>query len=46
MHGLGGKFKDIHAVKITYSYRTTLTLKISNHVITLLDIGDHDGVYR
>jgi addiction module RelE/StbE family toxin len=46
LHGLGGKLKGMHAVRITYSYRITLTLKISEHVITLLDIGDHDDVYR
>jgi len=43
---VGGKLKGLHAVSITYSYRITLTLKISEHVITLLDIGNHDDVYR
>jgi len=46
LHRLGGKLKGLHAVSITYSYRITLTLKISEHVITLLDIGNHDDVYR
>jgi mRNA-degrading endonuclease YafQ of YafQ-DinJ toxin-antitoxin module len=46
LHGLGGKLKGISAVRITYSYRITLTLQVSEHLITLLDIGDHDGVYR
>jgi len=45
LHALGGKLKGIHAVSVTYSYRITLVLKISEHVITLLDIGDHDAVY-
>jgi len=45
LHGLGGKLKDLHAVSVTYSYRITLTLKISEHVVTLLDIGNHDDVY-
>ncbi len=45
LHSLGGRLKGIHAIRITYSYRITLTLKISEHVITLLDIGDHDDVY-
>jgi len=45
LHGLGGKLKGIHAIRITYSYRITLTLKISEHVVTLLNIGDHDDVY-
>jgi len=46
LHGLGGKLKGLHAVSITYSYRITLMLKISEYVVTLLDIGDHDDVYR
>jgi len=46
LHELGGKLKGICAVRVTYSYRITLTLKISEHVVTLLDIGDHDDVYR
>ncbi|MDQ6954204.1 MAG: type II toxin-antitoxin system mRNA interferase toxin, RelE/StbE family [Mariprofundaceae bacterium] len=46
LHALGGKLKGLHAISITYSYRITLVLKISEHVVTLLDIGDHDDVYR
>ncbi|MDQ6968501.1 MAG: type II toxin-antitoxin system mRNA interferase toxin, RelE/StbE family [Mariprofundaceae bacterium] len=46
LHGLSGSMKGLHAIRITYSYRITLVLKISKHVITLLDIGDHDDVYR
>jgi len=46
LHGLGGKLKGVHAVRITFSYRITLTLKVDKLVITLLDIGDHDDVYR
>jgi len=46
LHALGGKLKGLHAIRITYSYRITLVLKISEQTITLLDIGDHDDVYR
>ncbi|WP_174484345.1 type II toxin-antitoxin system YafQ family toxin [methanotrophic endosymbiont of Bathymodiolus puteoserpentis (Logatchev)] len=46
LHGLEGKLKGVCAISITYSYRITLTLKISEHVITLLNIGDHNDVYR
>ena len=46
LHGLGGKLKGIHGVSVTYSYRITMTLKISEHALILLDIGDHDDVYR
>ncbi|MDQ6998730.1 MAG: hypothetical protein Q9M17_08445 [Mariprofundus sp.] len=45
LHGLGGKLKGLHAVRVTYSYRITLTLTVSEHIVTLLDIGDHDDVY-
>jgi len=38
LHGLGGKFKGLHAVRVTYSYRVTLVLKIIEHVVILLDI--------
>jgi len=44
LHGLGGKLKGLHVVSVTYSYRITLTLKISEHVITLLSIDDQDDV--
>ena len=33
------------AVSLTYSYRITLTLQITEHEILLLDIGSHDEVY-
>jgi len=46
LHGLDDKLKGFYAVRITYSYRITLTLKVREHLITLLDIGDHDYVYR
>jgi len=46
LHGLDGKLKGLYAVSVTYSYRMTLTLKISEHVVILLDVGAHDDVYR
>jgi len=46
LHGLGGKLKGLHAVRITYSYRITLALKISARVITLLEVGDQDAIYK
>lgn len=44
-HRLGGKLKDVEAVSITYKYRITLTLVITEQEIVLLDIGSHDEVY-
>jgi len=36
----------VWAVSFTYIYCITLTLLVSEKEITLLDIGDHDDVYR
>ena len=46
LHSPGGKLEGIFAVSITHSYRLTLTLKITEKEIILLDIGSHDDVYR
>ncbi|RQW86153.1 MAG: plasmid stabilization protein [Geobacter sp.] len=46
LHPLVGKLDGCHAVSLTYSYRITLTLLITEKEIILLDIGSHDEVYR
>ncbi len=46
LHPLGGKLAGCHAVSLTYSYRITLTLLMTEKEIILLDIGSHDEVYR
>jgi mRNA-degrading endonuclease YafQ of YafQ-DinJ toxin-antitoxin module len=46
LHGLGGKLKDCYAVSLTYSYRITLTLLVTEKEIILLDIGSHDELYK
>ncbi len=46
LHPLGGKLEGIFAVSISHSYRLTLSLKITEKEIILLDIGSHDEVYR
>lgn len=45
-HHLSGKLKGIQAVRLTDSYRITLTLIITEKEITLLDIGSQDEIYR
>lgn len=45
LHPLTGKLQGMQAVSLTYSYRITLTLQITEHEILLLDIGSHDDVY-
>ena len=46
LHPLTGKLAGLHAVRLTYNYRITLTLLIGAEEIVLLDIGGHDEVYR
>ena len=46
LHALSGKLAGCYAVSLTYSYRITLTLMVSEKEIILLDIGSHDEVYR
>lgn len=45
-HQLGGNLKSVRAVSITYSYRITLTIIVSDKEIILLDVGSHGEVYR
>jgi len=46
LHPLGGKLGDVQAVSLTYSYRLTLLLKVTEQEIVLLDLGTHDEVCR
>ena len=46
LHPLTGKLSGLHAVSLTYSYRITLTLMVTEKEIVFLDIGSHDEVYR
>jgi mRNA-degrading endonuclease YafQ of YafQ-DinJ toxin-antitoxin module len=46
LHPLKGQLKGLYSVSITYEHRITLTLKITEKEIILLDIGSHDEVYR
>lgn len=46
LHPLSGKLSGCHAVNLTYSYRITLTILVTDKEIILLDIGSYDEVYR
>ena len=46
LHPLSGKLQGLYSISLTYSYRSTLTLMVSEKEIILLDIGSHDEVYR
>jgi addiction module RelE/StbE family toxin len=45
LHPLSGKLAGLHAVRLTYSYRITLTLLITEKELILIDVGSHDEVY-
>lgn len=46
LHALTGTLEGLHAVSLTYSFRITLTLRVTEREIILLDLGSHDEVYR
>jgi mRNA-degrading endonuclease YafQ of YafQ-DinJ toxin-antitoxin module len=46
LHALGGTLAGVQGVSLTHSYRITLTLRITQQEIVLLDVGTHDEVYR
>lgn len=43
-HHLHGDLEGIQAVSITYSYRITLTVVVTEREVILLDVGTHDEV--
>ncbi len=45
LHPLKGKLNGLYAVRLTFSFRITLTLQLTEQSIILLDIGSHDEVY-
>ena len=46
LHPLAGRLQGVHAVSINLSYRITLELLVTEEEIVLINVGDHDGVYR
>ncbi len=44
LHQLSGSLAGVQAVSLTYSYRLTLLVKVTEREIVLLDIGSHDDV--
>lgn len=38
--------QGLHAASVTYSYRVTLTLNVTEQEIILHDVGAHDEVYE
>ena len=46
LHGLQGRLSGLSSVSINMSYRIVLELIIRDKDIILVDVGDHDHVYR
>ena len=46
MHALKGKLEGLHSVSINMSFRITIEMIISDKDIVLINVGDHDEVYR
>jgi mRNA-degrading endonuclease YafQ of YafQ-DinJ toxin-antitoxin module len=46
LHALSGKLDDLHAISINLSYRITLEFLIEDDRHVLVNVGDHDAVYR
>ena len=46
LHLLSGNLAGVQAVSLTYSYRLTLQVRVTEQEVVLLDIGTHDEVYR
>lgn len=46
LHALSGRLQGIHAVSINLSYRITLELLVTDEEIVLINVGDHDVVYK
>ena len=46
LHPLSGNLAGVQAVSLTYSYRLTLLVRVTEQEIVLLDIGTHDVIIR
>lgn len=46
LHKLEGRLSELHSISINLSYRVVIHFLIAGDEIVLVDIGDHDKVYR
>jgi len=46
LHALKGKLEGLHSVSINMSFRISLDMFIRDHEIVLINVGDHDEIYR
>jgi mRNA-degrading endonuclease YafQ of YafQ-DinJ toxin-antitoxin module len=46
LHALKGKLDGLHSVSINMSFRISLEMIIRDREIVLINVGDHDDIYR
>ncbi|MDQ3044016.1 MAG: plasmid stabilization protein [Chloroflexota bacterium] len=46
LHAVRGKLLGVNGVRVTFGYRITLTLRLTEWIVALLIVGAHDQVYR
>lgn len=46
LHALSGRLQGLHSVSINLSHRITLEFMVTNREILLVNVGDHQVVYR
>ncbi len=46
LHALKGRLAGLHSVSINLGFRITLEMIITDKEIILINVGDHDEVYR
>lgn len=46
LHALRGRLAGLHSISINLSYRITIELLVGESEIVLINVGDHDAVYR
>ena len=45
-HPLRGKLKGLHALRVTQAVRLVVHIDTEEQTVTLIDLGEHDQVYR
>ena len=46
LHALDAKLRGLHAVSVTYQVRLVVEIDETEQTLILVDLGDHDDVYR
>ena len=46
LHALSGRLQGLHSVSINLSFRITLEFLVIDNEILLINVGDHEAVYR